>query len=160
MKKEILPIPKIEELGEMKLVGFRVLCEGNQYINEIPKAANLLKERIKEIDQVIDPSIQFGAFVVDNYSEDEDGYWICVQVKEYENIPEDMVALTIPPQLYAVIKHIGANTEIRDVYTSLHSWIEETGYERQLDKWHLERYLSWNDAGNLTMELWDTVSKT
>ena len=159
MKKEGVNYPIIEELGELKLVGYRVVCEGHQYINEIPKAANLLKDRMKGIDQIIDPSVQYGAFVVDSYSDDEDGYWICVQVKEYNRIPKDMITLTVPPQQYAVKKHIGANTEIRDVYTSLHSWIEANGYVRQLDKWHLERYLNWDDSGNLTIELMDTVRK-
>ena len=157
MEKEVVYNPTIEELGELKLVGYRVVCEGDQYITEIPKAANCLKERMKVIDQIIDPSVQYGAFVVDNYSDDEDGYWICVQVKEYNRIPEDMVTLTVPSQQYAVKKHIGVNTEIRDVYTSLHSWIEANGYVRQLDKWHLERYYGWSDANHVKVDLLDTI---
>ncbi len=160
MEEKVLHNPKIEDLSETKLVGFRVLCDSEQYLNEIPKAAQLLNERMNEIQQVTNSSVQYGAFVVDNYSEAEDGYWICVQVNEYEDIPDDMVCLTIPPQRYAVGKHNGANYSIRDTYARLHAWIEKNGYERQLDKWHLERYHSWNNKDNLIIELLDTITES
>ena len=160
MKGNELAKTTIEDLGEIKIVGFRVLCEGDQYINEIPKAAIQLNERMDEIQHVTDLSIQYGAFIIDNYSEDEDGYWIGVQVKEYENIPEGMGFLTIPPQRYAVWKHTGANDAIIDSYTRLHKWIEDNGYERQLDKWHLERYRSWSNKWDLSVDLLDTVRKS
>ncbi|WP_323368613.1 hypothetical protein [Radiobacillus deserti] len=73
---------KIIELDELKLVGFRVLCPGDQYITEIPKASQKLSERIKEIKQVVNPSLQYGAFVVENQTAEDDGYWVSVQVEE------------------------------------------------------------------------------
>ncbi|MGE6257267.1 GyrI-like domain-containing protein [Heyndrickxia sporothermodurans] len=147
----------IKELDGLKLVGFRVLCSGDQYIVEIPKASLLLSERMSEIKQVINPLQQFGAFVVDNESDDEDGYWVCVEVKEYEDIPTDMVTLTIPPQRYAVLRHKGANSKIIDSYSNLHMWIEKNKYVRHKNKWHLEKFYSWKDIGNLDVELLDTI---
>ncbi|MDI2586668.1 GyrI-like domain-containing protein [Psychrobacillus sp. NEAU-3TGS] len=147
----------IKELDEMKLVGLRVQCLGDQYINEIPKASMELQQRIDEIKQVINPSFQIGAFVVDNTTDEEDGYWVCVEVKEYENIPEGMVVLTVPSQKYGAIRHTGSNNMIRNSYETLHKWIEEKGLKRLKDKWHLEIYYSWQDPKNVDVLLLDTV---
>ncbi|WP_042224222.1 GyrI-like domain-containing protein [Oceanobacillus manasiensis] len=147
----------IKEFGELKLVGFRVLCSGDQYINEIPKASLWLEGRINEIKHVVNPLLQFGAFVVENETDEEDGYWICVEVKEYEDVPSDMVTLTVPAQKYAVSRYKGANYKIVDAYNDLHRWIEENYYKRLKEKWHIEIYYSWQDTDNVDVELLDTV---
>lgn len=149
----------IKELDELKLVGFRVLCSGDQYIVEIPKASFRLSERISEIKQLVNPLQQYGAFVVENETADKDGYWVCVEVKEYEDIPPDMVTLTVPSQLYAITRHKGENYKIMDSYDELHKWIDENNYTRLKDKWHLEKFYSWNDVENVDVELFDTISK-
>jgi predicted transcriptional regulator YdeE len=147
----------IKELDKLRLVGFRVLCSGNQYLVEIPKASLRLSERISEIKQVVNPFEQFGAFVVENETADEDGYWVCVEVKEFEDIPTDMVTLTIPPQTYAVMRHKGSNNKIMDAYIDLHNWIEDNNYVRLKNKWHLERFFDWKDTEKVDVELLDTI---
>ncbi len=137
----------------------RVLCAGDEYIVEIPKASFLLNERISEIKQVVNPSQQYGAFVVENETADNDGYWVCVEVKKFEDIPSDMVTLTIPPQWYAVTRHKGDNKKIRNAYDELHKWIDDNNYTRLKDKWHLEKFYSWQDARNVDVELFDTICK-
>lgn len=129
------------------------MCAGDEYIVEIPKASFLLNERISEIKQVVNPSQQYGAFVVENETANHDGYWVCVEVKEYEDIPSDMVTLTILPQWYAV------NKKIRNAYDELHKWIDDNNYTRLKDKWHLEKFYSWQDAENVDVELFDTICK-
>jgi len=151
-------MPEVKQLSEMKLVGFRVLCPGDQYIVEIPKASKVLSERTGEIANVVNPSFQYGAFVVEHSSNEEDGYWVCVEVSEFEGIPEGMVSLTIPGQMYALLRHIGANDEIRQAYTELHQWIEANGYRRLPEKWHLEAFHKWSDPANIDVELMDTVA--
>lgn len=157
MSETILQNKAIKELDEIKLVGFRVLCPCDQYIIEIPKASLQLSERISEIKQVVNPLRQFGAFVVENETDEEDGYWICVEVKEYEDIPFDMVTLTVPPQKYAVSRYKGVNYKIMDAYNDLHLWIDENKYRRIKNKWHLEKFYSWKDNENVDVELLDTV---
>ena len=147
----------IKELNEIKLVGFRVLCSGDQYLAEIPKASLRLSERINEIKQVVNPLLQYGVFVVENQTAEEDGYWVCVEVKEYEDIPSDMVTLTVPSQRYAVSRHKGANDQIMNWYEELHKWIDDNNYSRLKEKWHLEKFYSWNDTDNLDIELFDTI---
>lgn len=153
----IPPNITIKELKEIKLVGFRVVCPGDEYIVEIPKASKQLDERIGEIKQVVNPVHQYGAFVVKSESDEEDGYWVGVKVNEYEEIPADMVTLTIPSQTYAVIRHEGPNTKIMDSYNELHKWIDENQFTRQKNKWHLEKYHSWKDSSNVDVELFDTI---
>lgn len=150
-------MPALTQLSELKLVGFRVLCPGDQYIKEIPKASKQLSDRLGEIKNVVNPSLQYGAFVVETDSNENDGYWVCVEVTGFKEVPEGMVTLTIPSQNYAVIRHCGSNVLIRDTYHLLHQWVESNGYQRLKDKWHLEIFHDWSDPDNLDMELLDTV---
>lgn len=158
MTESTLQNKSVIDLSELKLVGFRILCPGDQYVNEIPKASLQLSERISEISNVINPFQQIGVFVVENETDNEDGYWICVEVNEYENIPDDMVTLTVPSQRYAVVRHIESNNEIGDAYEDLHKWIEEKNYLRLINKWHLEKFYSWTDIENVDIELFDTIN--
>ncbi|MBT2682806.1 GyrI-like domain-containing protein [Bacillus sp. ISL-37] len=151
-------MPEVKQLPEVKLVGIRVLCPGDQYVIEIPKASKVLSERMDEIANVVNPSLQLGAFIVDHSSNEEDGYWVCVEVSEFEEIPKDMVTLTIPAQMYAVLRHRGANVEIMQAYNELHQWIEVNGYQRLANKWHLEAFHEWSDSANIDVELMDTVA--
>jgi predicted transcriptional regulator YdeE len=131
MSETTMQYKTIKELDELRLVGFRVLCSGDQYLVEISKASLRLSKRISEIKQVINPNEQFGAFIVENETADEDGYWVCVEVKEYKDIPTDMVTLTIPAQRYAVIRHKGSN--------------------------YIERFYDWKDTERVDVELLDTI---
>jgi predicted transcriptional regulator YdeE len=157
MAEIIIQDKTIRELDELKLVGFRVFCSSDQYLVEIPKASLMLTERLNEIKQVVDPNIQIGAFVVENETPDEDGYWVSVEVKEYEDIPTDMVTLTIPPQRYAILRHIGSNSKIVEAYNDLHKWIEDNDFIRLKNKWHVERFYEWKDTEKVNVDLLDTI---
>jgi predicted transcriptional regulator YdeE len=157
MSEKSVQHAKLKTLDELKLVGFRVVCVGEAYINEIPKAFKKLNERTFSIKHVIDPTIQWGAFVVDEKTEDEDGYWVGVQVKDYEDIPQDMLTLTIPPQKYATCRHQGSNQYIKDTYTELHRWIDKEDFKRLVDTWHLEKFYSWDDIESIDVEIYDTI---
>ncbi|MBN8192970.1 GyrI-like domain-containing protein [Bacillus sp. NTK074B] len=146
----------VKELGEVRLVGFRVLCPGEKYVEEIPKAAMRLKERTEEIRNALQPSQQIGAFVVEESSPEEDGYWIGLQVSEFSNIPSDMTTLTIPPHRYATILHQGPNDQIRNSYEELHKWINEKGYTRSTQSWNLEIYENQNPL-DVRVELYDAI---
>ncbi|RKN70061.1 GyrI-like domain-containing protein [Paenibacillus ginsengarvi] len=128
----------IIQLGAKKLIGIRVLCEGDQYVHEIPMAAEAVKMRLPEIRNKVHPQQFIGAFVVAEYPEEQDGYWIGVEVENTQHIPAGMTSLEIPAQTYAVITHEGPNTGIRRTYEILHEWIAAQGHERILSAWHLE----------------------
>ncbi|MCQ6562494.1 effector binding domain-containing protein [Paenibacillus mendelii] len=151
---------KVLALGELKVVGLRVICkDGDAYKNEIPKAAVELKRRIGEIANRVVPERMIGVFVAGDYSQDEDGYWVCVQVEEIADVPEGMSSLTVPPQSYAVTLHKGRTDMIFRTYELLHHWIAEHGYERVQRSWHLEIYEQWGEpADTVEVLLHDTIT--
>ncbi|WGU96455.1 GyrI-like domain-containing protein [Paenibacillus dendritiformis] len=150
---------RVIELKEMKLVGLRVVCPGDQYVNEIPKASFVLKERLNEINGALNPVRLIGAFIVGDYSEEEDGYWVCVEVNDISLVPEGMVSVVVPKQRYAVIRHKGPNYEIRNTYEKLHHWIEENKLERLQRSWHLEISDEWGHKEKkiIEVDLYDTI---
>lgn len=147
----------IEKLEQIHLVGIRVCCPGEKYVSEIPKASKRLEERKHEILHVTNPTLQMGAFVVDASSEDQEGYWVCLQVNKVEQIPEGMVSLNIPPQTYAVIKHTGPNQTILHTYNELHLWMKKNKWPRKVNAWHLERFYQFNDKEKIDVDLLDTI---
>ncbi|MCA1060457.1 GyrI-like domain-containing protein [Rossellomorea aquimaris] len=150
----------VKDVGEVKLVGFRILCSGEEYVTEIPKAALRLKERAEEIQNLLDPLQQIGVFVVEESSPEEDGYWIGLQVSEFGDIPAGMTNLTIPPHRYATILHQGPNDQIRNSYERLHQWISDHGYTRSTQSWNLEIYQKENQPNKpsyVQVELCDAI---
>lgn len=157
MTVKLIQDENVINLEELKLVGFRVLCAEDQYAKEIPKTSMILTNRQNEIKNAINKEIQYGAFIVDTHAESEDGYWVAVAVDKFENIPDGMVTLRIPPQRYATATYHGSNKGIFEAYEQLHKWTFEQGFNRLRDKWHLEMYKSWQDQANLEVELLDTI---
>ncbi|PPA70700.1 GyrI-like domain-containing protein [Jeotgalibacillus proteolyticus] len=149
--------PQVVKENELIIVGYRVLCEGDEYSLEIPKAAKSLKMNLEKISNAVSPPQQIGAFMVEENSPDEDGYWLGVRVSDSSFVPEGMETKTIPEQTYAVTLHKGSNLVIRETYEKLHRWIEDKGYIRLKNSWHLERYLNWGDPDDLEVELLETI---
>ncbi|MBB6735155.1 GyrI-like domain-containing protein [Cohnella sp. CBP 2801] len=139
----------------MKLVGIRIRCSGEEYVRRIPEAFATLKSRLHEIGEPVEPSRQIGAYVAGDYSDEEDGYWACVEVNAVGKVPEGMVALTVPAQKYAAVPHRGSAEEVGNTYENLHGWIEKQGLVRNPRAWHLE-ISNW---GGADLELFDTLEE-
>ncbi|WP_339149276.1 MULTISPECIES: GyrI-like domain-containing protein [unclassified Sutcliffiella] len=157
MKLKMISEPKVKMFHELKLVGYRVLCAGEKYADEIPQASIKLSTRLQEIKNVKNREIQYGVFIVDAKNEREEGYWLMVEVEHFEDIPEEMVTLVIPSQKYAAAKYEGPNKGIFEAYEELHNWSAEQGYKRLKEKWHVELLETWEDPNNLVVELLDTI---
>ncbi len=146
-KMNSITLEGVKEFPKKKLVGFRVVCEDMRgYGKQIPEAYMSLERRKSEIKQLVEPVKLIGAFKAQESSEEDDGYWVCFEVHEFENIPEGMVSLVVPAQKYAVLNFKGHASEIFQVYTHLHKWISENGYERVPGKWSLEIYSKWTES--------------
>jgi predicted transcriptional regulator YdeE len=148
---------KVKKIGELKLVGFRVVCPGDHYIIEIPKAAAKLKERVDEIQDLVNKQVQLGAFIAEDTTPDLDGYWVGMEVEKIGAIPPGMVLLTIPPQTYVSVFYQGPNHGIRDAYRDMHEWAEINGYTRRRDLWHVERFFRFDSSEQVEVELLDTI---
>lgn len=129
---------RIKELGELKLVGLRVISTGHEYLRDIQKTAKTLNIRMRDIQQILQPENQIGAFIVEETCAEQDGYYVCVQVEDFHQVPKDMITLTIPSQRYAVLIHEGLNNQIKKSFEIIHIWIEDHGYKQLKNKWHLE----------------------
>ncbi|GGD14776.1 GyrI-like domain-containing protein [Pontibacillus salipaludis] len=147
----------IKNVNQKKLVGFRLVCEGpEEYGVEIPKTFDRIESRKGEIHHLVVPSRLIGAFKASETSPEDDGYWVCYEVHDFEDIPEGMVSLVIPAQKYAVLNFTGPASRIYKVYDDLHQWIGEQGYKRVPAKWSLEVYSKWSEHEN-DVELCDPV---
>ncbi|WP_101841886.1 GyrI-like domain-containing protein [Halobacillus sp. Marseille-P3879] len=154
----ILYEPIVKNVGEIKIVGFRVYCEdGDRYIDEIPKASLALDKRKQEICHLIHPVYQIGVFIIETAYIEEEGYWVGFAVHQFVEVPNDMSALTIPPQTYAALTVKGSNDQIRPAYQKLQQWMEQNNYPRLLHKWHVEKYTKWGRKENIEVELLDTT---
>jgi predicted transcriptional regulator YdeE len=76
------------------------------------------------LKEVLNPARWIGAFIVGDYSDEEDGYWVCVEVNKYDEIPVGMISLTIPSQKYAVIRHTGPREDAIEVEVELYDTIK------------------------------------
>ncbi|PYI54623.1 AraC family transcriptional regulator [Paenibacillus flagellatus] len=152
---------RVVELDELKLVGFRVRCEGDQYAAEIPKAAVRLKARLAEIEHAVEPKWMVGAFKPVEDGEEDDGYWLGVRVEQFGEVPAGMTTITVPPQRYALKWHYGPNTEVGKTYERLHRLIREAGLEREPDAWNVEIGKRWGEpmeaGGTVELELYETI---
>ncbi|WP_183163782.1 GyrI-like domain-containing protein [Alteribacter keqinensis] len=73
----------------------------------------------------------------------EDGYWVGLEVEEFNRIPEGMTSLSVPPGKYAVKEYEGSASQIMKVYNELHNEMSSAGVRRDLQAWHLEEYPGW-----------------
>ncbi|GAA0345251.1 hypothetical protein GCM10008967_39600 [Bacillus carboniphilus] len=157
-KQDAITITGVSTIGEKKLVGFRVLASNiEEFQQDIPKASLELIRRKNEIHNLVEPVKLIGAFKAGETSEEDDGYWSCLEVTDFEQIPEGMVTLTVPEQQYAVLQFKGHASEIYGTYTHLHQWIQENGYTRTPSNWTLEIYSKWS-ADEDSVELCDPIA--
>jgi predicted transcriptional regulator YdeE len=129
----------VDEMTELKLVGIRIQCAADEYVHEIPKGFEQMKERCSEIINA-KPHRLIGVYKPGDFSEEEDGYWVCAEVSELVDVPHGMVKLIVPPQRYFIIHHHGPVSEVWNTYNQSHQMITEEGYVRIIRAWHLEFY--------------------
>jgi predicted transcriptional regulator YdeE len=149
---------RVRELGELLLVGINVVCTGeSEYITAIPKLAHELKQRVNEIQHIVNPHLMIGAFKGDSGS--EDGYWACVQVEKFGDIPQGMQTIVVPPNRYAVKWHYGHRSQVSSTYGKLQELIDEAGFNHLSKSWGIEILRNWGnpEEGEIEMDLYCTI---
>lgn len=118
---------------------------------EIRKQINDFRERMHEIDHVVNPETLIG------YSKDHDEvgftHYIGLQVSKADTVPEGMVAVDVPTKLYAVCAH-EKGQEILSTYDNLNRWYESMGYEKDDCGFWFETYRSTYDPMVEEAEFW------
>ncbi|WP_162463339.1 effector binding domain-containing protein [Paenibacillus psychroresistens] len=145
---------RFSQLEELLLVGFR-LKNPQELLNTnaIPHAAHELKRRFAEISHTIDSAPMIGAFKTGECSDDEAGYWVCVQITQLGTVPEGMLALRIPAQKYAVNWFFGHRSESKKRYAKMQRLINNAARQLKLQAWNLEIAKSWGELQEVEVEL-------
>lgn len=150
---------QLVEKGDMKFVGIRLQCDSlEEYQVKIPEAVKELKRRTSEIARMVDRESIFGLFKVEAQPS-EDGYWVCLQVEEIENVVDGLEGLSIERSKYAMTRHVGTAKDLHQTYANLHGQIAEAGYRRVPDHWTIEEYSPDHEqsADMINVSLYDPV---
>lgn len=119
--------PKIIQLSEKKLVGVKSSMHHNQFGNIVE-----LWQRFIPNKKAIKNSINETFIALQEYNDFHNfeaafNIWACVEVSNFNPIPEGMMAFTIPEGDYAVFLHKGmdASKTYQQIMTE---WLPNSGY--------------------------------
>lgn len=126
----------------LKLIGFTFTSPYSAF-DEVeilaPRLWIQLKQRIKEIENCINPHIRIG--VAHNRKEDFT-YYLTMEVEDIKNIPDGMISIIVEPNNYASFTHTGSmeRDHVHESYRKAYNWIQANGYEINSDGLNLEIY--------------------
>jgi AraC family transcriptional regulator len=123
---------------------------------EIPKLWEAFLKRVHEIPDQVRP----GVFVSPCHDRVTDfTCYIGVEVRSADQVPEGMLALTVPTQQYAVFTHKGPIRNVPTTYQRALKWIERKGFQKDHSTLGLEvydhRYLPTTHDGNSPDNMFD-----
>ncbi|MFC6331429.1 effector binding domain-containing protein [Paenibacillus septentrionalis] len=110
----------------LHLVGIPYCGPYSSFPDEAIRLQSDFLARRHELNHVIQPSVMYCPYFG---NEAFATYWACFE-KEYsdEQLPQGMVAITIPPHRYAVVS--STSQRIGEGYELLNNWILENGYHK------------------------------
>lgn len=104
---------------------------------ELPNLWKLFVGRVNEIPHQVRP----GVFISPCHDRVTDlTCYIGVEVKTADQLPEGMIALTVPTQRYALFTHRGPINSAPATYQRAWKWIEKMGYQKDYSTLGLEVY--------------------
>lgn len=115
---------EIVEKEGFKAVGLQVLAEWEQLFTKMPQKWKIFKENIHKI------KYRKGKVMMDISRSEEGGVYvqlICVEVKEFEDIPPEMTTLSVPVQKYIHHRHEGDIEKIAASFGDIYEWAEKEG---------------------------------
>ncbi|MBB6024692.1 putative transcriptional regulator YdeE [Paenibacillus sp. JGP012] len=157
MGKELSRSFDIEVVNrEFKLVG---LCETGNFPDAFPELAVKVQrafwDRRKEIKYGKDYEVLFSPFMCNGIIAT---YFGCVEVTEFADVPEGMLAFVLPETTY--VKVLCTNKTIGEGHDKLHEWIRQNGYEPKLyGSSQIEIYYIDEEADEEPVEILFPVSK-
>lgn len=132
-------------IGELKLVGLKVVGRVNELSHRVPMAWLELTAKLESIPHKADPELFYGVFPErDHLTNGVNGvhtYWVTAPVTAFGELPEGMVALTVPGGTYATATVQGDTpAAIHAVYTALWQATNGGGAPTDPDGFGFERY--------------------
>lgn len=117
---------EIVEKKGFKAVGIQVVAEWEQLFTEMPKKWKNFKQRLHEIKR------RKNDVMMDISRSEESGVYvqlICVEVDEFEDVPQDMATLRLPGQKYIHHRHEGVVEKIAATFGEMYDWAEKEGID-------------------------------
>lgn len=124
-------IPRIEQLGEKKLVGKRLTMSlTNNKTGELWKSFAPERSRISNnltTDLISLQVYKPGHFANFNPAAEFEK-WATVEVSDFDNVPEQMETFILPEGLYAVFHYKGSSTDTRIFQYIFGTWLPTSEY--------------------------------
>lgn len=123
---------KIQMISEKKLVGVSLTM--SHVANRTGDLWRSFMPRRKEIKNAINSeliSLQiYGADYFQKFHpESEFTKWACVWVSQFDDIPQGMSTLVVPPSLYAIFHHKGSSTDMSTFQYIFSQWLPTSEFE-------------------------------
>jgi AraC family transcriptional regulator len=134
LQKGVTMIPKIIYLPEFKVVGLRKKVTLKTSGTIIPKQWGEFLPRMSEIKNRVNFDVSYGLCEYKDLADFEEdtpySELVCVEVKNFDRIPDGMVKKVIPASRYAVFTHKGPTDRILATYDYIYkTWLPKSGYE-------------------------------
>ena len=145
---------QVVEKEELKVVGISWNGTYSQ-TSTIPLLFEEMEARLAEVAYQTNEPVLIAPF---HSRETEITYYVTTPVEKIEDIPEGMVGFTIPRKNYVFATHNGRAEEIENTYQQILSWMNEYGYEQDLQaltiEVHNEEDKDLNVSGELHYEIY------
>lgn len=140
----------ILELPTFHVVGFTFTAPYNARAEAgvlVPRLWMQLLGRLDEIPHCVDPSVRLG---LSRHGPSAFTYYLGLQVARLDQVPADMVSLTVPAHRYARFLHVGSMERERVDATFLNgfAWIKARGLARDPQAVWVERFDHRYDPGS------------
>lgn len=142
-KDVILLEPKIIFNDEFKIIGLSCTTTSTENNEKaiIPALWDKFIPRIGEINNFVSSTRTLGLCEIIENSDDSFTYICCKEVKNFDFIPEGMIAKVVPSSRYAVFTHKGNVENLGETYDYIYgSWLPKSGYEINGVKHDFELY--------------------
>ena len=125
-------IPEIKFIPEKKLVGKKVTVSiANYTVSELWKSFMPFRDKIA--NRTVSDLISMSVYSADYFSAfspvREFEKWATVEVKNFDNVPEEFQTFIIPEGKYAVFHYKGLNTDFTIFEYIFRTWLPNSGYE-------------------------------
>lgn len=131
---------KIIEQKERNVIGIEITCPFERMEEEIPKAWQTMKNRIGEVTGRMNETTLFGMYPQESDNPDPNKcyYYIGVEVASDQQVPQEMVKLTIPAQKYVSFLYRGPINQFFTAYEKVNAYMDAEGCEHDRKAFVLE----------------------
>jgi predicted transcriptional regulator YdeE len=109
----------------LSIVGFKITCREFELSSEIPKLWKEFKFRARDIKHRKNRNI---LYVCLGKNGDEYTQLVCAEVSQFQDVPEGMTGIIIPPQRYVYYKHGDGSQDIWKSFHEMSVWAKVRGY--------------------------------